>query len=46
MPGRSGLEILAELKRQHPKLPVLMLSAFPEEDYALRSLKLGSAVFM
>src|SRR4029450_9841766 len=42
MPGRSGLEVLEELKRLHPKTPVLVLSAFPEEDYALRSLKLGA----
>ena len=46
MPGRSGLEILAELKRLHPKLPILMLSAFPEQDYALRSLKLGAAGYL
>jgi len=46
MPGRSGLETLEDLKRLHPKLPVLMLSAFPEEDYALRSLKLGASGYL
>jgi DNA-binding NarL/FixJ family response regulator len=46
MPGRSGLEVLEELKRLHPKTPVLVLSAFPEEDYALRSLKLGAAGYL
>jgi DNA-binding NarL/FixJ family response regulator len=46
MPGRSGLEVLEELKRLAPGLPVLVLSAFPEEDYAVRSLKLGAAGFL
>ena len=34
MPGRSGLEILKELKSEKPKLPVLILSIYPEEQYA------------
>jgi two-component system, NarL family, invasion response regulator UvrY len=42
MPGRSGLEVLEELKRLHPKMPVLIISAFPEEEYALRAFKLGA----
>jgi two-component system, NarL family, invasion response regulator UvrY len=46
MPGRSGLEVLEELKRLFPGLPVLVLSAFPEEDYALRSLKIGAAGYL
>jgi len=46
MPGRSGLEVLEELKQLAPGLPVLVLSAFPEEDYAVRSLKLGAAGFL
>jgi two-component system, NarL family, invasion response regulator UvrY len=46
MPGRSGLEVLADLKRLHPKLPVLVLSAYPEEDFALRVLKLGAAGYL
>ena len=46
MPGRSGLEVLEELRRLHPKLPVVVLSAFPEGDYALRSLKLGAAGYL
>jgi two-component system, NarL family, invasion response regulator UvrY len=46
MPGRSGLEVLEELKRLFPKVPVLVLSAFPEEDYALRALKLGAAGYL
>lgn len=46
MPGRSGLDVLQDLKRLHPDTPVLMLSAFPEEDYALRSLKLGASGYL
>lgn len=46
LPGRSGLDVLAEIKGLQPKLPVLVLSASPEEDYALRSLKLGAAGYL
>ncbi|MBW2544426.1 MAG: response regulator transcription factor [Deltaproteobacteria bacterium] len=40
MPGRSGLEILKELKSEYPKLPVLILSIYPEEQYAVRAKKI------
>jgi DNA-binding NarL/FixJ family response regulator len=46
MPGRSGLEVLAEIRRQRPNMPVLVLSASPEEDYALRCIKLGAAGYV
>ena len=46
MPGRNGLEVMEEVKRLRPKLPVLVLSAFPEEDYALRAFKLGAAAYL
>lgn len=46
MPGRGGLEILADLKRLHPQQPVLVLSAFPEQDYAIRALKLGASGYL
>lgn len=46
MPGRSGLEVLEDLMRLYPKLPVLMLSGFPEEDYALRAFKLGASGYL
>ena len=41
MPGKGGLEALKELKQLHPKLPVLMLSAYPEDQLALRLLRAG-----
>ena len=39
---RSGLDVLAELKRKRPFLPVLILSVHPEEQYAIRALKAGA----
>ena len=46
MPGRSGLEILKDIKNEHPKLPVLILSMHPEEQYAIRALKAGAAGYL
>lgn len=46
MPGRSGLEVLEELKRLRPAMPVVMLTAFPEEDYAVRAFKLGASGYV
>jgi len=46
MPGRSGLDVLQDLRRQHPEMPVVVLSAFPEEDYALRAFKLGAVGYV
>lgn len=42
MPGRNGLDVLAELKSKKPRLPVLVLSMYPEEQYALRAYKSGA----
>lgn len=42
MEGRSGLEVLALLRGDHPKLPVLILSMYPEEQYAMVALKAGA----
>jgi two-component system invasion response regulator UvrY len=46
MPGRSGLEILKQLKQQHPSLPVLILSMHPEEQYAIRTIKAGASGYL
>ena len=46
IPGRSGLEILVEMKRLRPNTPVLVLSAYPEEEFAIRSLKLGASGYL
>lgn len=42
MPGRSGLDALQQIKEQAPKLPVLIMSMYPEDQYALRVLKAGA----
>ena len=42
MPGRSGLEVLASLRETHPAIRVLMVSMYPEDQYALRCLKAGA----
>ena len=46
MPGRGGLDILKEIKTQKPRLPVLMLSMYPEEQYAIRVLKSGASGYL
>jgi DNA-binding NarL/FixJ family response regulator len=46
MPGRSGLEILEDIRNVRPKLPVLVLSMHPEEQYALRALRAGAAGYL
>ena len=46
MPGRSGLEVLREIKHGKPKLPVLVLSMHPEDQFAVRVLKSGAAGYM
>ncbi len=46
MPGRDGLEVLKELKTRQPKLTVLMLSTYPEEQYAVRALRSGAAGYL
>jgi two-component system, NarL family, invasion response regulator UvrY len=46
MPGRSGLEVLREIKKSKPKLPVLVLSMHPENQFAVRVLKRGASGYM
>ncbi len=46
MPGRSGLEILEEIKGKHLHLPVLILSMHPEEQYAVRALRAGASGYL
>jgi DNA-binding NarL/FixJ family response regulator len=43
MPGRSGLEALQQIRLSYPRLPVLILSMHPEEQYAIRALKAGAS---
>lgn len=46
MPGRSGLELLKDVKSAHKKLPVLILSVHPEHLYAIRALKAGASGYI
>ena len=46
MPQRDGLDVLKALKAEAPRLPVLMLSTYPDRQYAVRSLKLGAAGYL
>lgn len=46
MPGMSGLEVLKQIKSERPQLPVLMLSMYPEEQYAVRTLKAGASGYL
>jgi DNA-binding NarL/FixJ family response regulator len=46
MPGKDGLEALQELRRERPALPILVLSAHPEDQLALRLLRSGAAGYL
>ena len=46
MPGRSGIDILKQLKREKPELSVLVLSMHPEEQYAVRALRAGASGYL
>jgi two-component system invasion response regulator UvrY len=46
MPGLGFLEVLRQLKEEHPRLRVLVLSTHPEEQYAVRALKAGAAGYL
>lgn len=46
MPGRSGLDALTQIKQIAPQLPVLIMSMYPEDQYALRVLKAGASGYL
>ena len=46
MPGKNGLDVLKEIRNEYPKLPVLMLSMYPEDQYAVRALRSGASGYM
>lgn len=46
LPGKSGLKLLEEIKREPRPLPVLVLSIYPEEQFALRTLRAGAAGYL
>jgi DNA-binding NarL/FixJ family response regulator len=46
LPGRDGMDVLQALKKSWPRLPVLMLSTYPEKQYAVRCIKLGASGYL
>src|SRR5690625_4347877 len=46
MPGRSGMDVLKDIKNLYPELPVLMLSMHPEDRFAVRAMKAGAAGYL
>ncbi len=46
LPGRDGMDVLQALKKRWPQLPVLMLSTYPEKQYAVRCIKLGASGYL
>jgi two-component system invasion response regulator UvrY len=46
MPGRGGLDVLSELRQRRTATPVIVVSAFPESEYAVRAFQLGASGFV
>jgi DNA-binding NarL/FixJ family response regulator len=46
MPGRSGMDVLRDVKQSYPRLPVIILSVHPEEQYGVRCLRAGAAAYI
>jgi two-component system, NarL family, invasion response regulator UvrY len=46
MPGQDGLSVLGTLRRTHPQLPILVLSTYPDRQYAVRCIKLGAKGYL
>jgi two-component system invasion response regulator UvrY len=46
MPGRSGLDVLQDVRRDYPRLPVIIVSVQPEDQYAARCLGEGAAAYI
>ena len=46
MPGRSGLDVLQQIRQHYPKLPILVLSVHPEDQYAIRVMRTGASGYL
>jgi two-component system, NarL family, invasion response regulator UvrY len=46
MPGRSGVDLLVEIKHRHPRVPVLIMSLHGEEQFAVRTLRAGASGYL
>ncbi len=46
MPGKSGLDLMRQIRKDHPRLPILIVSSHPEDQYALRAIKAGASGYV
>ncbi len=46
LPGKGGLEVLKQMRTEHPKVPVLILSVYPESQFAVRFIKAGASGYL
>jgi two-component system invasion response regulator UvrY len=46
LPDKNGFDVLKQLRYEHPKLPVLILSIYPEDQYAVRFIKAGASGYL
>lgn len=46
MPGRSGMDVLKEIKSNHPSIPVIIFSMYPEDQFAIRAMKAGASAYL
>jgi len=46
LPGKSGLNLLKQIKQEYPSIPVLILSVHPDHEYGIRALKIGAAGYL
>jgi two-component system invasion response regulator UvrY len=46
MPGKSGLDLMRQIRKDNPRLPILIVSSHPEDQYALRAIKAGASGYL
>jgi two-component system, NarL family, invasion response regulator UvrY len=46
MPGKSGLDLMRQIRKDNIRAPILIVSSFPEDQYALRSIKAGASGYI
>lgn len=46
MPGRSGMDVLKEIKANYPFIPVIIFSMYPEDEFAIRAMKAGASAYL
>ncbi|HEY3370973.1 MAG TPA: response regulator transcription factor [Prolixibacteraceae bacterium] len=46
MPGRSGMEVLKDIKANYPSIPVIIFSMYPEDQFAIRAMKAGASAYL